>query len=84
MNLNELIIAAACTRPPSPPPLLMLVDIIDTHAKRIYIRACIRVCVCYAALSLYRHGNFSHQAKPLPSTLPISLSTAFQADACCG
>lgn len=36
--------------PRPPPPLLLLVDIIDTHAKRIYIRACICVCVCYSAL----------------------------------
>lgn len=52
MNLNELIIAAACTHPPPPLTPLLLVVIIDTHAKRIYMRACVGVCMFLLLLSL--------------------------------
>lgn len=79
MNLNELIIAAACTHSPPPPTLLVLLVIIDTHAKRIYIRACVCVCVCvsYAALFIDMAIFPTRLSRcPAPSTSPPSLASS--------
>lgn len=45
----------------------------------VFICVHVSVYVCFLCCSLYRHGNFSHQAKPLPSTLylpPLRLALA--------
>lgn len=73
MNLNELIIAAACTHPPTPPSLFSCLLLLLIPMLNVFICVHVSVYVCSLCCSLYRHGNFSHQAKPLPSSLYLPL-----------
>lgn len=60
---------------PLPLPLLSCLLLLLIPMLNVFICVHVSVYVCSLCCSLYRHGNFSHQAKPLPSTpLPLASS----------